>query len=72
MRDKGDPRFAHNDNWGDYSWYNKMGCFADARCPILFYSEVMCIFVLYLVEYRLFACFSLLEWICRKNNIGVV
>lgn len=36
------------------------------------YSEVMCIFVLYLVEYRLFACFSLLEWICRKNNIGVV
>ena len=33
------------------------------------YSEVMCIFVLYLVEYRLFACFSLLEWNHKENRI---
>ena len=41
LRDKGDPRFAHNDNWGDYSWYNKMGCFADARCPVLVLTGTM-------------------------------
>lgn len=66
---EGDFSQAQNDKTND-DGNNKAS--TKSVLQLRLYSEVMCIFVLYLVEYRLFACFSLLEWICRKNNIGVV